>query len=534
MISMIDRQSIIHLYRSGDYSKRGIAKRFGISRNTVDRIIVQYEATVESGEKEALEDLLTLQPAYNSQGRKPRKLSQAIAAEIDKLLAINRTRIEQHMRKQRLLKIDMFRVLREKGIQISYATVCNYVRNKEKACCDTDSKAYIHQEYLPGVECEFDWGELLLCIGGGVKKLYLAVFTLCHSNLRRAYLFSRQDTLAFMEAHRNFFRDIGGVPSVMVYDNMRVAVKDFTGPDGKTPTEALLRMEAFYGFSHRFCNARAGWEKGHVERSVEYVRRRAFALHVDYKTLAVAQESLEQVCLMLDTEDAVNGDAALKQQRVLADMAALHTCKGDMGCFEAQGYKVDKWATVNLGGCHYSVPDSLVGKTVIVKKYSDKITVIYDKQKVASHTRIWHSGGWSLQLEHYLTTLIRKPGALAGSTVLTQVPHLLQRLFDSHFHNDPKAFLEMLKYATDNSFSFRDVTDAARRLAARGLHSLCADQIKAELHSGATAPTEAPHITLCDIMPGQQTQIETLSCRGVQMCDSLLGPDVNNQKEVAV
>lgn len=89
MISMIDRQSIIHLYRSGDYSKRGIAKRFGISRNTVDRIIVQYEATVESGEKEALEDLLTLQPAYNSQGRKPRKLSQAIAAEIDKLLAIN-------------------------------------------------------------------------------------------------------------------------------------------------------------------------------------------------------------------------------------------------------------------------------------------------------------------------------------------------------------------------------------------------------------------------------------------------------------
>lgn len=46
----------------------------------------------------------------------------------------------------------------------------------------------------------------------------------------------------------------------MVYDNMRVAVKDFVGTD-KTPTEALSRMCAFYRFDFRFCNARAGWEK---------------------------------------------------------------------------------------------------------------------------------------------------------------------------------------------------------------------------------------------------------------------------------
>ncbi len=43
-------------------------------------------------------------------------------------------------------------------------------------------------------------------------------------------------------------------------------------PDGKKPTETLLRMRTFYGFYYRFCNARAGWEKGHVERSVDYVR----------------------------------------------------------------------------------------------------------------------------------------------------------------------------------------------------------------------------------------------------------------------
>ncbi len=48
-----------------------------------------------------------------------------------------------------------------------------------------------------------------------------------------------------MESHRNFFRDIHGVPAMMVYDNMRVAVKSFVGGDKKA-TEALMKMSGFY------------------------------------------------------------------------------------------------------------------------------------------------------------------------------------------------------------------------------------------------------------------------------------------------
>ena len=36
----------------------------------------------------------------------------------------------------------------------------------------------------------------------------------------------------------------------------------------------------YYQFGFRFCNVRKGNEKGHVERSVEYIRRKAFALEV--------------------------------------------------------------------------------------------------------------------------------------------------------------------------------------------------------------------------------------------------------------
>ena len=109
--------------------------------------------------------------------------------------------------------------------------------------------------------------------------------------------------------------------------------------------------------------------------------------------------------------------------------------------------------------------------------------MICDKQKVAYHERLAAQGGRSLRLEHYLGTLLRKPGALAGSVALQQVPHLIKRLYDNHFSDCPREFLEVLQYAADNNYSFRDITDAAARLKDRGLRSLCRDQLKAELHS---------------------------------------------------
>lgn len=533
MLTVVSIQTIVHLYRSGDYSRREIARKLGISRTTVDKVLAQYEATQETADHEALENLLTLQPAYNTQGRKPRKLSQAIASEIDKYLELNRQRRLRGMRKQQLKKIDIWQDLSRKGVQISYPTVCRYVTNKERETLQTDTKAYIRQAYEPGRECEFDWGELRITIGGVLRKLYIAVFTTCHGNLRRAYLFSRQDTLAFMESHRNFFREVKGVPYIMVYDNMRVAVKEFVGPNEKTPTEALSRMSAFYAFSFRFCNARAGWEKGHVERSVEYVRRKA-SIKDHFATLTEAQAHFDAVCRQMDAEVSF-GDAAEKQLRISADIAAMRQWPGDMGCFEAVEYAVGKWSTVCVKGNHYSVPDRLVGQRVIVKLYSDRLVMIYDRQKIAAHERLINQGNWSLQLEHYLTTLLRKPGALAGSVALQQVPHLIRQLFERNFTHSPKEFLELLQYAKDHQYCFRDITDAATRLHHRGLHHLSSDQIKAELYS--TAPNQSGNerqITTAaqDLIPGQCLQIEQQASEAISYTDNLLNISSSNIKKV--
>lgn len=102
----------------------------------------------------------------------------------------------------------------------------------------------------------------------------------------------RQDTLSFMESHNEFFAHVGGVFQEMVYDNMRVAIPEFTGRNEKHPTTALTNLSGWFHYRWRFCNVRRGNEKGHVERSVEYIRHKAFSSRDDFDSLEKAQQYL--------------------------------------------------------------------------------------------------------------------------------------------------------------------------------------------------------------------------------------------------
>lgn len=62
MLTVVDIQTIVHLYRSGDYNWRGIACKLGISRTTVDKVLAQYEATQETSDNETLENRPSSRP----------------------------------------------------------------------------------------------------------------------------------------------------------------------------------------------------------------------------------------------------------------------------------------------------------------------------------------------------------------------------------------------------------------------------------------------------------------------------------------
>lgn len=530
MIKMQDKQSIIQLRVREHMSLRGIAKCLHINRETVTKVIREYESCIgEDCSEESLNNYLAQLPEYSQSKVRPARVMKGLVKEqIDKYLIENKSRKSLGINKQCLNAKDIHRLLLEQGLVVSYSSVCKYlqkIKSKSAGSSSSVGDVFIHQEYSPGVECEFDWGEVKLLIGGSLCRFTMAVFTLCHSNGRYAYLFRHQDALALMEAHRNCFRDLGGVPQTMVYDNMRVAVA-FTD-DGKKPTETMRRLANFYGFAIRFCNARSGWEKGHVERSVEIVRSRAFKPRIDFDSIEQAQQWLCKACEQLNGEFGTYGTR--DRARLLnEDKLSLMPKRGDIGCFQIISAKADKSSTIVYEYCHYSVPEELARKNVFLKVYSEKLEICDEsRERVAVHERSYIRGKWLVDINHFLKTLMKKEGAIAGSSALHQMPIKMQELFSKYFKDNGRDFIRLLSFIKENGYCYEDILQAVKELRAGGYSkNICSDAIKIAI----TAAHSTEQISETARNSDDFTMIELGSSDILRELSSLMG-DANQKEE---
>ena len=492
MIEVDISQKILLLFFKEGLSRREIARRLKVNRKTVSRRIEQYQsmlktpASKDSKAAQALAEYLQKGQVYNSSNRKPRILTEEIARQIDAYLEENAHKRAIGLKKQQLRKIDIHEKLLELGYQVSYSSVCKYAAARLSA----HQEAFIKQQYAPGSVVEFDWGEVKLRIAGKYRRFYLAVFTSAYSNYRYAILFERENSLAFREAHILFFSHVGGVWRQVVYDNMRVAVLKFVGKTEKQPTEALQQLGRWYMFDWRYCNIASGNEKGHVERSIEYVRRKCFAFKDDFESLEQAQQYLLERLSKLNKR--VPAGAKMSPYELLQqERSVLGHHPGAMECFDMLPCRVDKWATICIGTNRYSVPDHLVGRKVYAKCYSSRIVVHFEDKVVCLQPRNYGRGQWQIDLNHFLKTLERKPGAVKGSVAMKQAPAWLQKLYKAHFHTAPRSFVELLLYCRDKEISHRALKDTVDRLLKRHPHHIDADHITALLGNNAVEVVES-------------------------------------------
>jgi len=479
----MNRNEIFSMFRQ-EMNNSEVSITAGVGRKTIIKLHKLYDDAARSSKErnEAIEDLLTTRPKYDATGRQKRKLTKEMTDIIDNALMDNIFKMHVGLRKQQKLATDMHRDVRKAGLRISYGTVADYVREKRALGTKILAKeGYIKQWYIPGEILEFDWGEVHLFIKGVFTKVYMGATSLC-SNGRWGQLFHRQDKLAFIEAHVQAFRYYGGIPGCMVYDNMRTAVKTFLGKE-KEPTQTLVNLSAYYGFRFRFCNVRSGNEKGHVERGVEVLRRRAFADRYNFDSLEEANTSLLSVCDQTNAEDEVLVN--YEQER-----RYLRLVEADMSCFEAKDHTVDKLSTFSLLGSHYSVPSDYIRENVWVKLYSEQV-VAYDtsgngKKEIARHARS-HAPTWVMDLKHYLKILVVKPGALKQSVALQQAPDSIRLLHDRHFTYNSKSFIELLVWAFENDRTYDELCSAAIIAEQKGAKDVTQEVIRAVLNG---VPTE--------------------------------------------
>jgi hypothetical protein len=133
-------------------------------------------------------------------------------------------------------------------------------------------------------------------------------------------------------------------------------------------------------------------------------------------------------------------------------------------CYSTEQLRVDKYATVSYCYNRYSVPDNLVGEFVDVKIFSDQLKLYYQDHHIATHERSYGPHTWTINLDHYLDTLHKKPGALGNSEGLAQSPGQLRALYSQYYQQSPRDFIELLLYCRKHRISKERLYDAEQAL----------------------------------------------------------------------
>ena len=273
-------------------------------------------------------------------------------------------------------------------------------------------------EFPLGSALQIDHGEAHVEIGGSQEKGYLFVASVPGEVLRYSQIFPVKSSEAWGEFHERAFSFFGGVFSRTIYDNDTVLVKKVIGND-RQQTSFSLSLEEHYGFESHFCNLGAGYEKGAVENGVGYCRRRFLAGCPSFSSWEEAN-SLLSACCKKDIEQGTH----YKTKERLSDI--FRKTQGKLNPLPPKKQwcrwtfcRVDQCQLMTIDRHQYSVPEKFVGCSLRVAITIDRIEVYSDKEKIADHKRQYGKTD-SLEVDHYLDQLVRKPRALSYAKVIVQ------------------------------------------------------------------------------------------------------------------
>ncbi len=315
------------------------------------------------------------------------------------------------------------RLLDEHGARVCESTIRALVHDLKLEIGLDRRLVVVPQTHEPGRDAEVDFGDFTAVIGGERLVLHMFVMRLSHSGRAVHIAYGNVATEAFLDGHVRAFEAFGGVPSGQIrYDNLKPAVLRVMLGRDRLENPRFIGLRSHYGFESFFCEPglAGAHEKGGVEGDIGRFRR----THLSPVPVAGSLAELNEVLAAADAKDAHRRIAARSETvgEAAARDAALLNSLPDRSFDEsaALSCRVDSKARVCVRQSYYSVPARLAGKRVDVALGADRVVVRHDDRVVARHVRSLHKGTETLELDHYLEVLTRRPGAFPGATALVR------------------------------------------------------------------------------------------------------------------
>ena len=276
----------------------------------------------------------------------------------------------------------------------SYWAVKRTCRRLKRLRGASPEEIAIPVETEPGEVAQVDFGEIAKAYDpeqNVLRRAWVFVMVLGHSRHMFAKIVFDQKTETWLELHVEAFRALGGVPRVIVPDNLKAAVirAAFGASDDPSLNRSYREFARHYGFKIDPTPAYAPKTKGKVESGVKYVKNNALA--------ARGEEDLEALNRILERWVREIAGTRTHGSTGKPPLALFEAVERDrLLSLPAKRWEPVIWkkATVHqdvhlaFDAALYSVPWRLVGQKLWVRGTRRSIEIYdADERRVATHSR---------------------------------------------------------------------------------------------------------------------------------------------------
>lgn len=334
------------------------------------------------------------------------------------------------------------------------------------------SEAFFRLETLPGEQGQVDWAYFgTVREGNCERKVWLLVIVLSWSRAVHVHFSYEQDAAAVLRGHMEAFEAFGGVPRILLYDNMKTVVLEREG-DAIRFHPRLLELAGHYLFSPQPCNFARGNEKGRVERRIRDLRTSFFA---GRRFLGI-EDMREQFVRWRDEVAHRRPCPSSPELSVAEALAAerprlLCVPEGRVNAEQVRDMVARKQPYLSFDTNLYSIPHELVGVPVQLRASDEHVRVLRGGLEMARHKRCWQRRQVIEEPEHLagLAEHKRRAATLRGRgrfiALVPQADALYQALVEREEPLGPQtaALLRML-----DRYGLEEIGEAIDEAVARG------------------------------------------------------------------
>jgi transposase len=386
MLRYMERSTIYYLKQKG-WTNVQIAEFTGHHRDTIARV---------------LREEVDKQPKTRNRSSAVAVFDAQIAQWLDKNLPVSRM-------------LELARADREHPYTGGETAFYDYIRKVRRARKQTPRDLAVRFEGVPGEFLQIDWGEVRDMaftkpeLAGQTRYFFAARLKYSRFMYVSFHTDMREETL--LRCLIACFTTIGGVPWVVVTDNMKTAVLGRDEQHEPVWNPAYQKLAVEFKFHPEACAPASGNQKGAVENLVKFVKGNFIAgrtFHDDADLEEQCTAWLQRVNTQRPS-DATGQPPVERLAEEQRTFGALPPTAQDYGFFDC--VVVSREGLVAIETNRYSVPAHLIGRALSARIHVKRIDLFVDRELVASHARSQESHTRSVNPAHFEAAFSAKPRA---------------------------------------------------------------------------------------------------------------------------